>query len=243
VNTQGAQLEVDGATELGAALEQFAKYFRKPIRAAYRDQFRLLLARNVGPQTPPATVYKGQRVVARDIQRAVQPTRAAQWEDKGVRKMIMKRDYAGLREFAARTAGGRWDFVQFSPELHEERRNSRGAVRTGSGLLTPDVQELRAYIKKKQENVGKARGGWVAAIIRLGGKVQPWLMRHAGQGEFTDALDQDNGYLKQSNRSPWADGKSDTSTINRSVASRARAILEDMRLREERAAKAAGLKK
>lgn len=233
---------MDGATQLGEALEKFSKYFRKPIRVAYRDQFRLLLSRNVGPQTPPVTLYKGGRVVARDIQRAVQSTSPNRWEDKGVQKMIRRRDYAGLKEFAAKVSGGRWDFVQFSPELHEDRRNSRGAVRTGSGLITPDTQELRAYIKKKQESVGKARGGWVAAIIRLGGKVQPWIARHAGQGEFTDNLDAENGYLRQSNRSPWADGKSDTSTINRSVASRARAIIEDMRLREERAAKAAGIK-
>lgn len=199
------------------------------------------MSRNVIPQTPPFTVYKGQKIVKRDIERAVQGISRTKFQDKAVRKMVLKKDYQGLHEFAQRASGGKWDIVQFSPELHEGVRNSRGQVKAGKGLMTPDMDELKAYIKEKQQNVGKARGGWAAAIVRLGGTVQPWIMRHVGEGEFLDGLDSGEGFLRQRNKSPWADGKSDSRTIDRAVASRARAILKDIQLREERAARAAKL--
>ena len=46
--------------------------------------------------TPPKTLAQGRKAVARDIQRAVRPLRPADFRSHRIRKLIRKRDYAGL---------------------------------------------------------------------------------------------------------------------------------------------------
>ena len=202
-----------------------------------RKQMRLLLDR-VGRLTPPKTKAEGRRIVKRDIERAVQPITSKTFQDKSVQKMVRKRDYAGLHEFAQRTSNGLWDIVPFSPRLHQDARNSRGRVPSGKGLLTPDTAELRAYIKQEQEHVGMARGGWAKGLKALGGSAPSWVVDWIQAGKFEDSLGNPIKCFVQSiNESPWASRGDDQRLITTALGSRARDILYSIEKALEKAGK------
>ncbi len=235
-----------GADQLRKAIEAMSRYTRKSPVEVIRDQFRLLMARNVVPQTPPTTQFAGERTVKRDVQRSIHVMRARDFESKSMRRLLRERNYPELERIFRRASSvtklGQAELGQFDPEWHESQRGRRGNVRSHYAYkyATADEQQVRDHITRKQANVGKAKGGWAAAILALGGKVAPWILRHVGQGEFIDQLET-SGYIRQINKSPWADGNSDESTIDRSVLSRSRAIHKDIALRIERDKKKAGL--
>jgi len=81
----------------------------------------------------------------------------------------------------------------FNPKFHTSQRRSRGRVTGNSNRMrylyaTPDVDKIKAYIEKKQKNVGMAKGGWVSALTALGGKAAAWYAKHRNQGTHSDHL-------------------------------------------------------
>jgi len=72
-------------------------------------------------------------------------------------------------------------------------------------ILHTTPSALSAYIKRKKKDVGKLKGGWVAGIMRFGGKLPAkWISRHAS-GMAGGAISQSgNGVLWATNTVPYA---------------------------------------
>lgn len=206
-------------------------------RLIMRKQMRLLLDRMV-KLTPPESKAEGRRIVKRDIERAVQPIKPSTFNDKTVQKMVRNKDYAGLDEFAQRASNGKWDIVPFTPDVHLRARNSRGRVPSGKGLLTPDTVALREYIKKEQEHVGMAKGGWAEGQIELGGSAPSWVTRWIKFGKFEDSIQNPvNAYIKSENSSPWASRGDDQHLVQQALGARARDTLYSIEKAIEKAGK------
>jgi len=82
------------------------------------------------------------------------------------------------------------------------------------------------YVRDAKKSVGRLKGGWAGAVVRLGGKPGPrWIARHTSGGTANGAINDDgNGVINVMNRVPYA------SAYRRIVAG-------GVRLREKKAAK------
>lgn len=208
-----SQPEIKISFESQRAVEAFRAFMRtfgKSVPETLREQGREIARRTMlftPPQKGPA---QGKAAVKRDIIRAVNPVDAKTLRNPKLNKIARERNYAAMDVIMQRVAasggfGGR--FVPFTPELHQTVRDSRGRVMRDRGLNTFDADEVRAYIVRKQANVGRAKGGWAAALRGLGGTPPGYAARHASLGSFLDrASNPVNAYIQMTNRSEWAKG-------------------------------------
>ena len=134
-------------------------------------------------------------------------------------RLIRKRDYEGLQAVFERS-GNRMRVVPIHPALHRDARDRRGRVRKETGIATLDREEVRAYLKRQRNHVGRAKGGWAAAFMTVGGKPSKWIARWATVGRVEDRLtDPVASFIRAENRSEWARQGDD----DRIVAVRSRA--------------------
>ena len=219
------------------------------IRDAMRTQARLLFERIINWKggaiaTPPKSVAQGKGAVQRDIYRAVFPLRAEGFNNprtkKSVKRVLDEQNWVGLGEMVKRGVFGqnlKGAFVAaFNPMMHKSQRRSRGRVpRTSSKsykYATMDVKELKDYIKKKQGNVGQGKGGWAAALVRLGGKPAAWIAKHAKHGTFEDRLQvRGKPEFVGINRSAWAKGGDEDRIIAMAMQGRVIAMERDIERR------------
>ncbi|MCZ7641369.1 MAG: hypothetical protein M5U12_38105 [Verrucomicrobia bacterium] len=226
--------------EFNDAVSRYVVALGKDARQAVRHQ-SMLLGRRLIQYTPPATRAQGRKAVARDIQRAVTPLRVADFESRGIRKLIRERAYSALEAVLAKFKSGpfaRFFVKPFSPELHTSKRDSRGRVRKSAKVATPDATEVRDYIRQVQERVGRGKAGWVKAVTQLGGSVPEWMARHAGTGSVEDRTQSVAPYVRMLNRSEWAADPE----VNRVLSQAFRSRRRDMVTSIEKAAAAAARK-
>lgn len=99
---------------------------------------------------------------------------------------------------------------------HEHEKSRFGARKkvsrnTFPRLIPPSIPHLRSYIKKIQDRVGMAKGGWASCSQQLGGfgKIPAWVSRHAlgaGLGSVDDAsFLETRPYIRLTNNVPWVD--------------------------------------
>ncbi len=127
--------------------------------------------------------------------------------------------------------------------FHKSKRDSRGRVlfatsksqdnqigrwRARNRLWAP-APEVKRYIKRKQQNVGWARAGWLRGYIGLGGKRFPdWVGRHGmGHGSLVNATGPENPrpFVEVNNLTDW--GKKNNTAdrvVQKAIGSRARAM-------------------
>lgn len=100
---------------------------------------------------------------------------------------------------------GRWKFVD---KMHVPERT------------------FRKYEREVWGHIGRLKAGWLAAVVKFGGKAGEFVRRHSlREGSATDALDQrGNGYLEAVNRVPYARDK--ISGVLRFAEQRARRNLQ-----------------
>ncbi len=218
---------------------------------AYRQQGRLLCERIIsgplgsagkrGIATPPETRKQGQAAVKRDIYRAVFPIKAKGFRNLKLRRRISDAvaalSYEALQTMARAGVFGQGlvgaQVQPFQPSMHESQRRSRGRVHDNKGnykFATPNTDALAQYVKKKQGNVGQAKGGWVESLIRLGGHTAAWIAKHARAGAFEDRLKPgatEVGFT-MINRSAWASGGDEDRIIQQAMAYREGRIREDI---------------
>jgi hypothetical protein len=231
-------VQVD-SREFQDAIRRYVKETGATLPVVLRKQSRLLFGRII-QRTYPRTRAEGRRAVARDIQRAVEPMKASSWDSKRIRKLIRERDYAGLQAAMEEMKPVyRAKVVQFDPRLHHESRDSRGRVRP-TGFVSPDADEIRAYIRRTQENVGRAKGGFAAAMVASGGSPPDWVRRWQKAGLVVDRLrDPAAPLIESENRSEWAEHGDDDRIVAEAIRGRTQDMLVDLRKTLERAAKAA----
>lgn len=227
------------------AVTRYVLTLGKDARGAVRQQ-SMLLGKKLVQFTPPNTRAQGRKAVARDIQRAVTPIRPADFDSASIRKLIRKRDYAALEVVFSRFKGGEFagfKVLPFSPVLHRSKRDSRGRVTRSAKVATPDAAEVRDYIRQVQTHVGRAKGGWVATVTRLGGSVPEWLLRQAVTGTVEDRTDSLNPSVKMKNRSEWAGDANVDRVLSGAMGARRKDILTSIEKAANTAARTSGLKR
>lgn len=231
-------VQVD-AREFQDAIRRYVKETGAALPTVLRKQSRLLFGRII-QRTYPRTRAEGRKAVARDIQRAVEPMKASAWESKRIRKLIRERDYSGLQAAMEEMKPGyRAKVVEFDPRLHQQARDARGRVRP-TGLVSPDGDEIRRYIRETQENVGRAKGGFAAAMIASGGSPPDWVRRWQKAGSVVDRLmDPAAPSIESENRSEWAEHGDDDRIVAEAIRGRTQDMLVDLQKTLERAARSA----
>ena len=221
------------------AVRRYVKEVGVALPQAMRTQARLLFGRII-QRTYPKTRAQGRKAVARDIGRAVRVLRPQEFDSKSVQRLIRKRDYEGLQAVFERS-GNRMRVIPFHPALHQNARDRRGRVRKETGNATLDREEVRAHLKRQQDHVGRAKGGWAAAFMAVGGKPSDWIARWATVGRVEDRLtDPVASFIRAENRSEWAQSGDDDRIVSDALQSRSSDILTDLRKRMERAAQIHG---
>lgn len=233
------------AKEHSAALLEFARYKRFTTARALRFEGRQLAALLI-KLTPPRNRSQGRAAVSRDIRRAVRPLRPQDFDSPKLKALIRARDYAGLQIVFQRIERGEFRNAlvkAFDPSLHRDAQKSRGRVLKSTGVVTPDSDLVRDYIKKIQDNVGGGKGGWAESLIHLGGKTAAWISRHRNQGSVEDKADNAvSAYIKMSNESEWAEGGDEDRIVANAIRTRTTAIRTALVKALQQAKQQAGLK-
>lgn len=233
------------AKEHSAALLEFARYKRFTTAQALRFEGRQLAGLLI-KLTPPRNRSQGRAAVARDIRRAIRPLRPQDFDNPKIKSLIRARDYAGLQVVFRRMERGEFRnalVVAFDPAIHRDAQQSRGRVLKAKGVVTPDSDLVRDYIRKIQENVGGGKGGWAESFLHLGGKPAAWISKHRNQGEVEDKADNAvSAYIKMSNESEWAEGGDEDRIVANAIRTRTTAIRTALIKATEKAKQKAGLK-
>lgn len=217
------------------AVRRYVKELGVQLPKAMRTQARLLFARII-QRTYPKTRAQGRKAVARDIGRAVRLLSPSDFESPSIQRLIRKRDYAGLQAVFERS-GTHLRVVPFHPALHQDARDRRGRVRKETGIVSLDREEVRAYIRRQQDHVGRAKGGWADAIQAAGGNPAQWIARWATVGRVEDRLtDPVVSFIRAVNLSEWAQSGDEDRIVADALRSRSRDMLVDIANRIERAA-------
>ena len=221
------------ATAHREALLQYADLTGKGLIQSLRDEARLLL-KQVIEFTPPqgdddsTPRTQGRNAVERDIHRAIRPidpSFESESLNKSITRLADERDYDALQTIYDRIGAG-VKVRPFSPAIHQQARASRGRVPdTTKPVLTPDTAELNAYVKTVQNRVGRGKGGWALAYVKLGGKPANWIRKWVETGTFYDTLANfKDGAIEQTNRSEWARGGDEDRIIDHAIKTRTAAI-------------------
>jgi hypothetical protein len=112
------------------------------------------------------------------------------------------------------------------PDLHERYRDRRGRVQNKRTInIVLRGSSLRRYIREKQKDVGRAKGGWVKAAQGLGVRLPAWITRHSEPGEFQDHSRDPNPRIKVGNLVRFIqETGADLRIVNRALQSRIRNI-------------------
>lgn len=70
-------------------------------------------------------------------------------------------------------------------------------------ILVP-IDRLRAYLKAKQQHIGKLASGWNEAAARLGYKPPAWIWRNQGPGSIDIAVTDKDITIRATNAVPYA---------------------------------------
>lgn len=236
------------AREFFSAFTEFRELVRWSPARTFKFQGRLLFQKVI-QFTPPKDRAQGRKAVARDIRNAVAPIKPSSFESPDIRKMFGKKDYIGLtRVFQSIGTGplSGTTVTSFREDLHTSQRDRRGRVpmRRQIKFATPDVGAFNQYVRKVQDRVGMARGGWVKSVMALAGTAASWISKWVAMGQFTDRSTHPVApYIEQINRSPWSRRGDEDRTIANAMESRAVQIRADMESRIKKAAEKARLAK
>ncbi len=233
-------VQVPELADFQTAIVRYIREIRQDSKAVMRRQGRLLL-REAMHLTPPRTRGEGRKLVKAEVLRSVRPLKASEFVDRRLRKLVRARDHVRLQsaldELTEGPLAGK-RVVPFGPSLHQDSRNARGRVPAKhEPVLTLDHEALAAYIRGAQDRVGRAKRGWAAGVLALGGTVPGWVSGGPRTGDFVDRLDNPIfAYLRADNESEWARRGDDDRVLARAMSGRAKAILGDIERKLARSA-------
>lgn len=231
------------AGAFGALLKTWADTKGRTVREVLRSEGRKVFGRAIRFTPNQKGKADQERIVERDIRRAIRPIRPEMFKSPRLRELAEAKDYRGFSAFLESVPGvgvrvnadgenfRLKDVRPFSSVLHKQARNSRGRVSMKKrGLGTFDTEAVEAHIAKKKRNVGMARAGWAPAMKGLGGVVTAYIRRHEGQGTFEDKSgDPVRAFIRGKNFSPWtADRESAQLVMESAMRSRGKDIAEEL---------------
>jgi hypothetical protein len=220
--------------DFGTAIGDWASARKVGIQKAMKYQMGLL-AKQLMDFTPPDTLNQGRARVLDDVWYSVGylpwflsggPTnkRRPSLGATDLRKLIRSRSKnreKNLTAYFSNFQSGALKGAVAGPldkKLHSDNRNNRGGVkrRDKFKFVTADHAAVRAYVIKKQKNVGMAKGGWAEALQKFERNPPGWISKHAGHGSADDrSSDPKDPYIRMTNRSPWTERGAPRSALDR----------------------------
>ena len=192
------------------ALAKYKVACRKDWHFVIRQQSRIVGERLV-KFTPPKTAAIGKRNVARDIGKVFADLSNIKWNDKSLDKMWRAGNFEGVKK-ALENHPNKLQMPVFKYKRIFEKpvRNIHKAAISRSGRVPKNWHtsyavagkgELKKYVKKVQLQVGVAKSGWLAALVKLGGKAPNFVSRHGTKyGGFIDDNKGDNPFFTLINK-------------------------------------------
>lgn len=161
--------------------------------------------------TPPKTSGIGKKNVARDIGKVFADLGNTKWEDKPLDKMWKAGDFEGVKKaLSAHPSKETLPIFQYEKIFKKPIRAIHKAAIGKSGRVPKHFKtryavagkgELKKYVKKVQLQVGVAKSGWLAALVKLGGKAPNFVARHGTKyGGFVDGNKGDNPFFTLINK-------------------------------------------
>ena len=192
------------------ALVRYKVSCQKDWQFVVRQQSRIV-GEKLLKFTPPKTVAIGKRNVTRDIGKVFADLSNTKWEDKSLDKMWRAGNFGGVKK-ALENHPNRLQMPVFKYKriFTKPVRNIHKAAINRSGRVPKNWRtqyavagkgELKKYVKKVQLQVGVAKSGWLAALVKLGGKAPNFVARHGTKyGGFVDGNKGDNPFFTLINK-------------------------------------------
>jgi hypothetical protein len=213
-----------------AALKRLAQLQRKTMEEVVLDQ-GALFCRDAIKLHPPfgktplvenPTVQKavGLRAVQRDVSRYIRGINNAKGirdekVAKAIRRLGRKGKESALQAILKDAGYKRVAGVVGSPSeaQHNSSRNTRGRVKKGTPqYFTWNNAAVEGFKKRKKEEVGRAKAGWIVALGEINAmrgkstfRIPAWVARHHGEpGTFNATKTDDKFGIVCSNAIPFA---------------------------------------
>ena len=156
--------------------------------------------------TPPKTAAIGKRNVARDIGKVFADLSNTKWNDKSLDKMWRAGNFKGVKKALGNHPNKlQMPVFKYKRIFAKPVRNIHKAAISKSGRVPKNWRtsyavagkgELKKYVKKVQVQVGVAKSGWLAALVKLGGKAPNFVSRHGTRfGKLVDRNGGDNPHF------------------------------------------------
>jgi len=189
---------------------------------------------------------QGSARLAKDIRYAVGQLAAQDFKNPYIQRLIREKRDKVLTILFSRFKGGKMKGVRVSrlsdahKKQHTSSRGRRGRPKVSKfKVATTDDKGTNAYIRRVDKYIGRAKGGWAAALVHFGGSPAEWIKRHGSkgnQGTYLDKLDATkNPYLLLRNKSPWAGSRDSRDVVRRAIRSRTELIRRDIMNTQTRA--------
>ena len=192
------------------ALAKYKVACRKDWQFVIRQQSRIVGEKLV-KFTPPKTAAIGKRNVARDIGKVFADLSNTKWNDESLDKMWRASNFEGVKK-ALENHPNKLQMPVFKYKrifakpvlnIHKAAINKSGRVPKNwqTQYAVAGKGELKKYVKRVQLQVGVAKSGWLAALVKLGGKAPNFVSRHGTKyGGFIDGNKGDNPFFTLINK-------------------------------------------
>lgn len=208
---------------------------RKDWQFVIRQQSRIVGEKLV-KFTPPKTAALGKRNVARDIGKVFVDLSNTKWHDKSLDKMWRAGNFDGVKKALENHLNKlqmpvfkyKRIFAKPVRNIHKAAINKTGRVPKNwhTSYAVAGKGELKKYVQKVQLQVGVAKSGWLAALVKLGGKTPNFVSRHGTKyGGFVDGNKGDNPFFTLINKvSTFPQGGTPTRILRRAFIAQTKAM-------------------
>ena len=194
--------------------------------------------------TPPSTLAKGRKAVARDIRKSFKEFWPERLRNPEHQRLVREGRVDELVRIVSKwkTKYSQWTFhkKEQAKEIHHRERSfssRRGIYRVAGKarkqyLLVPHEGWLaKNYIKQSQASVGKLKGGWVNALQQLGRKAPAWITNKGPNGsvKLPRKEDKDKELVIANNSPTIATWNRDDKFVNRILRRRMGAMKSEIR--------------
>ena len=217
------------------ALVRYKVSCQKDWQFVVRQQSRIV-GEKLLKFTPPKTATVGKRNVARDIGKVFADLSNTKWNDKSLDKMWRAGNFEGVKKALENNPNKlQMPVFKYKRIFAKPVRNIHKAAINRSGRVPKNWRtqyavagkgELKKYIRRVQQQVGVAKSGWLAALVKLGGKAPNFVSRHGTKyGGFIDGNKGDNPFFTLINKvSTFPQGGTPARILRRAFIAQTKAI-------------------
>lgn len=191
--------------------------------------------------TPPKSASIGKKNVASDIGKIFADLGNSKWEDKSLDKMWRAGNFEGVKTaLSSHPNKENLPIFQYEKIFEAPIRNIHKSAISKRGRVSKNYKtryavggkgEVKKYIKIFQSHVGVARSGWLASLIKLGGKAPSWVSKHGtAYGSFIDNNKEDNPYVELINKvKTFPKGQMPQRILTRAIKAQSKAMTNNVK--------------